>query len=135
MLQCVTVCCSVLQCVANHMLQITGAKFVGPDISIEGSMLLYLLQCVTVCCSVLKCVAIHDVVVLVAAGCSELQCVTNHVHKIHGPRHFNKGRDKVALVAVCCGMLQCVAVCCSVLRCVAVLCSFTQYRAVCCSVV
>jgi len=38
------------------MLQITGAKFVGPDISIEDAMLLYLLQCVTVCCSVLQCV-------------------------------------------------------------------------------
>jgi len=35
----------------------------------------------------------------------------------------------VAVIAVCCSVLQCVAVCCSVLQCVAVCCSvFAQYR-------
>jgi len=48
-LQCVAVCCSVLQCVA-----------------VECMYLLSVLQCVAVCCSVLQCVAVC---------CSVLQCV------------------------------------------------------------
>ena len=40
----------------------------------------------------------------------------------------------VAVFAVCCSVLQCVAVCCSVLQCVAVCCSVLQCIAVCCSV-
>jgi len=65
-----SVCCSVLQCVAS------------------------VLQCVAVCCNVLQCVAvvqwrgIFSVLQCVAVCCSVLQCV-----------------------AVCCSVLQCVAVC------------------------
>ena len=40
----------------------------------------------------------------------------------------------VAIVAVCCSVLQRVAVCCSVLQCVAACCSVLQCVAVCCSV-
>ena len=40
----------------------------------------------------------------------------------------------VAIVAVCCSVLQCAAVCCSVLQCAAVCCSVLQCAAVCCNV-
>ena len=97
MLQCVAVCCSVLQCVALFFYW-----FCSFFCQVR-------LQRVAVCCSVLQCVAVSGVVVLlvlflllsgessvlqrVAACCSVLQ---------HG--------------AVCCSVLQCAAVCCSVLQ-------------------
>jgi len=49
-LQCVAVCCSVLQCVAKYRADFGGC----------------VLQCVAVCCSVLQCVAVC---------CSVSQCV------------------------------------------------------------
>ena len=45
-----------------------------------------------------------------------------------------KVAKRLAVVAVCCSVLQCVAVCCSVLQCVAVCLSVLQCVAVCCSV-
>jgi len=99
----VSVCCSVLQCVA-----------------VRGS----LLQCVAVRCSVMQGVLVCSIprkqrdcpfareFVLqgVAVRCSVVQCS-----------------------AVWCSVLQCVAVCCSVLQCVAVCCSVLQCVAVCSS--
>jgi len=55
--QCVTVCCSVLQCSAAHGMQ---GSFIG--IAVRRGVL----QCVAVCCSVLQCVAVC---------CSVSQCV------------------------------------------------------------
>jgi len=51
-LQCVAVCCSVLQCVAACMPRDLPAN--SPGVSVHDSVL----QCVTVCCSVLQCVAV-----------------------------------------------------------------------------
>ena len=48
-LQCVAVCCSVLQCGCNE----TGCSSLG-----HGLNSMYRLQCVAVCCSVLQCVAV-----------------------------------------------------------------------------
>ena len=61
-LQCVAVCCSVLQCVAV-LLQCVAVCY-------------SVLQCVAVRCSVLQCVAVcYSVLQCVAVCCSVLQCV------------------------------------------------------------
>ena len=56
--RCITVCCSVLQCVA-----------VRPTLHVCFSVL----QCVTVCCSVLQCVAVRPIL---HVCCSVLQCAS-----------------------------------------------------------
>jgi len=48
LVQCVAVCCSVLQCVAHHYTVLIA----------RSKGLLKLVQCVAVCCSVLQCVAV-----------------------------------------------------------------------------
>jgi len=62
LLQCVTVCCSVLWRVAVSVLH-NGAKTLTEALFARTSEPL---QCVAVCCSVLQCVAVC---------CSMLQCV------------------------------------------------------------
>ena len=64
---------------------------------------------------------LHFFQLCVAACCSVLHCVASI--------SFNFVEQWVAL---CCGVMQCVAVCCSVLQCVAVCCSVLQCVAVCC---
>jgi len=112
-MQCVAVCCSVLQ---------LGALFFPSTYSLHLTTLPTnqsatpcVLQCGAVCCSVVQCFAVNCKVFFYAqlflmgtaalyrvcsTGCSVLQCV-----------------------AVCCNVLQCVAVCCGVLQCVAVCCN------------
>ena len=92
-LQCVAVCCSVLQC--NNQLRIsleseTGSEGGGGDVAVCCSVL----QCVAVCCSVLPYVAMR---------CSASQCAEVCCRVLHG-------------VAAYCIMLQRVAACCSVLQ-------------------
>ena len=89
-LQCVAVCCSVLQCVAGYMTCYTSCLVVCCS----------MLQCVAVCCSVLQCAA---------AYCSVLQCVAVFVF---APNSCN--RFTFPVVAVCCNALHCVG-CCRVL--------------------
>ena len=107
MLQCVAVCCSVLQCVALSRSEKDALVF---DVCL---LCVFLLQCVAVCCSVLQC-------------CSALQCVAVCVDLAHTGQdpgsdfaacHRAKPRQQAAF------SLQCGAVCCSVLKCVAVCCS------------
>jgi len=57
-LQCVAVCCGVLQCVAHNESQVNE--------SCECSNPFICTVCVAVCCSALQCAAV---------GCSALQCV------------------------------------------------------------
>ena len=97
-LQCVTVCCSVMQFVAGvpvSVLQRVRLARIYAVIYVRG-------KCVAVCYSVLQCVAvccsIYRVLLLESLLC-------------------------VLCVAMCCSVLQCVAVCCSVLQCVAMCCS------------
>ena len=91
-LQCVAVCCSVLQCVVVPVGGNSHVAWVAVFCSV--------LQCVAVCCRVLQCVVVpvggNSHVACVAVCCRVLQCVT-----------------------VCCRVLQSVAVCCSVLQCLA----------------
>jgi len=85
-LQCVAVCCSVLQCVAVSV----GTLITPQNASHQTSHV----RCVCVCdvlWCVLQCIAVCCRVQGVTVCCSVLQCV-----------------------AVCCSVLQCVAVCCSV---------------------
>ena len=70
MLQCVAVCCSVLQCVSGCVFEHdrnmdTGAWCVA--------VLCSMLQCVVVCCSVLQCVAVCcSVLVAVSLNMTEI---------------------------------------------------------------
>jgi len=62
-LQCVAVCCSVLQCADSVFVSLAfSVSLVHQRVAVCCSVL----QCVAVCCSVLQCVAVC---------CSELQCV------------------------------------------------------------
>ena len=86
-LQCLTVCCSVLQRVLFRVVLLYCRCVVCCVV----------LQCVAACCSVLQCVA---------ACCSVLQCVLSVWS------YYTAG---VWYVAMCCMVLQCIAVCGSVL--------------------
>ena len=65
MLQCVAVCCSVLQCVAVEAGSEGGRDTRGVCVRLV-SICCKVLQSVAVCCSVLQCVAVC---------CSGLECV------------------------------------------------------------
>jgi len=99
MLQCVAVCCSMLQ-------------IPRPQVCCS------VLQYVAVCCSVLQCVAVC---------CSVLQMSTEFEKSVSGGGGGKRKLRGSKCVAVRCSALQCVAVCCSVLQCVAV-CSKYQQR-------
>jgi len=130
-LQCVAMCCSVLQCVASadlHYAPLLGTcaytftcicntlqhhcnAFV---VHCSGDYLPFLsTQCFAVFCSVLKCVLVC---------CSMFQFVAVVINVTYPP----SVRIVLQCVAVCCSVVQCVAVCCSVLQCVAVCCSVLQ---------
>jgi len=91
-LQCVAVCCSVLQCAAVYQWSSLHRYLV---VAAMGHCDCFVLQCVAVCCSVLQCVAVyqwsplHRYLAVAAMGCC----------------------DCVALQNVCGSVLQCVAVC------------------------
>jgi len=109
MLQCIAVCCSVLQCdlLRSPLNNVPGFKS---------------LQCVAVCCSVLQCVAVCcRVLQCDAVCCSVLQCVAVCCSVISwDPLRIT------FLVQNRCSMSQCVAVCRSVSQCVAVELPFEQ---------
>jgi len=105
MLQCVEVCCSVLQC-CNR----TAFSDRPPIlISVVGVNPKNILQCVAVCCSVLQCVAVC---------CSVLQCCNRTAFSDRPPIVISivglNPKNMLQCVAVCCSVLKCVAVCCSV---------------------
>jgi len=111
-LQCVALCCSVLQHVAVHR-----------GVSRCVVVMERILQSVcAVCCSVLRRGNIFCAWFLqcVAMSCNdEMSFAVSSCRVLQG-------------VAGCCRVLQCVAVCCSVLQIVAVFCSVLQCVAVCC---
>ena len=103
MLQCVAVCCSVLQ-----------SSFL---IASFARMTLGSIECPLLCCSVLQCAAVY---------CRVLQCVAvcysvlQSSFLIVSLARMTFGSIECPLP--CCSVLQCAAVCCSVLECVAVCC-------------
>jgi len=108
-LQCVAVCCSVLQCVAEtHIPELTAQHQSKRP------------KCVAACCSVLQCVAVccsgaytRTYGAAPANELSVLQCVAEtHVPELTA-QHQSK---QLKCVVVYCSVLQCVAVCCSVLQ-------------------
>ena len=120
MLQCIAVCCIVLQCVL-----LVRSKWSSERIS-ENFYIQYclcahnsVLQCVAVCCSVLQCVAVCCIVLQCVAVC----CFVFYWYVVNGVANGLlriSGYDIVYKhTTVCCSVLQCVAVCCSVLQCVA----------------
>jgi len=126
-LQCVTVCCSVLQYVAAHWTE---------DLP----------KCIALCCSVSQCVAVHRIVLqrvavcrsAFALCCSVLQCFAVCCNVLQCDAYLSarssSAGDCSHCIAVCCSVLQCVAVCCSVLQYVALCESVSQCVAVCRSV-
>ena len=100
MLQCVAVCCSVLQCVAVAIV----SCFLFIVIYIMWHDTFKCVQFDTVCCSVLQ---------RVAAACLVL----------HTLQSFILSDITFKCVAACCSVLQCVAVYCSVLQFAALCCS------------
>jgi len=139
-LQCVAVCCSVLQCLPClilchdsfvHVPWLINFCRCSQNGSLWWTLLATKVVCVAVCCSVLQCVAVCR---------SLLQC---------GVVEWKPLVDSGNKGSLCCGMLQCVAGRCSMLQCVAAewkplmdsagnkssLChSVLRYVAVCCSV-
>ena len=106
LLQCDTVCCSMLQRVAVCC---SGAVILINVKNIESQdRCCCVLQWVAVGCSEWQCVAVC---------CSGLQCVA-----------VCRGALCMSPCKPCCSVLQCVAVCCSVLQCVAVCCSVLQWH-------
>jgi len=106
-LQCVAVCCSVLQSKVHTVSVLTRQE-----------------TCMVVCCSVLPCVAVR---------CSLVQSgAFQGTHSISTQKRRDVYGSVLQSVAVCCRVLSCVAVWCSVLQCVAVRCSALQCVAVCC---
>jgi len=130
-LQCVAVCCSVLQCVAIEVSQ--GAQFARLTCCMMSIWIQHIshIDCnriaviVSSCCSVLrlKC-AVSVLQCVTIEVCCGLQCVTIEVlRETYGLQQ----RDSICV-------LQCVAKCRCVLQCLAVSRSVLQYVAVCCSV-
>jgi len=126
-LQCVAVCCSVLQCVAEIHRSIHWRQHVystQDGVKLDKYMYIYIYTYEHIyihnymytlhakCCRVLLSVAVC---------CSMLQCVAmccSYMYNLH-----------TECGAVCCSVLQCVAVCCSVLQRVAAICTpYTPQR-------
>jgi len=141
-LQCVALCCSVLQRIAvwevRYRCHDPSGCF-GATVAVWCSVL----QCVAVCCCVRGTSSVPpsldtlccSVLQSVAACCSGLQCA-RYVFSATIPRDV-----VLQCVAVCCSVLQCVAVCCNVLQCESYVLGATIPRdvvlrcvAVCCSV-
>jgi len=122
-LQCVAVCCSVLQTAIKRFPEVWEKTIaIHLDWRCITMELRYssVLQRVAACCSVLQCIAVCcSVLPCVAVCCSVLQCVAVYCS---------------ARQCECCSVLQCVAMCCSVLQRVAACCSVVQCIKVCCSV-
>jgi len=132
-LQCVAVCCRVLQCVVRH----PRLCHSSPQVVLQHGAAC----CVTTCYCVLDaCVAVR---------CSVLQCVVRRLCHffLPRPRVCYSVLQRVVLqrvtafcmcvlrhVAVCCSVLQCVELPCIALQCVSLCCSVIQYVAACCSV-
>jgi len=151
LVQCVAVCCSVLQCVAVATEVPEDAAFLAPLLlHVPGKVCCSVLQCVAVCCSVLQWQLRYPktrhlwrrfystcLVKCVAVCCSVLQCVAVATEVPEDAAYLAPllSTCLVQCVAVCCIALQCVAVRCSVLHRTAVCCSALQCNAVCCSVV
>ena len=123
LLQCVAVCCSVLQYVA--VLQYATALCVLVYMCCCTRLPLsrhVLLQSVAMCCSVLQCIVVCwsmlpccSVLPSCACWCT---CVAAHLYLSafsisYSPR--TQTLHVVQCVVECCSVLQCVAVCCSVL--------------------
>ena len=90
-LQCVAVCCSVMQKSAHdtrHSLKLTSLQFALQCVAVCCSVL----QCVSVCCSVLQCVAEIGTrqVTFANANFSRLQQSTSHCSTVqHTAAHCN----------------------------------------------
>jgi len=134
-LQCVAVCCSVLQCAFFLLLLAKKSQF---QVLQRAAVCCSVLQCATVCCSVLQCVAaccsvLQHVAVLLNAVCILLSANGKKV-SIPGVEHDAVCCSALLCVTVRCSALLRVTARCSVLQRVAVRCSVLQRVAVCCSV-
>jgi len=126
MLQCITVCCSVLQCVAVYY---SVLQCIPVCCSVLQCVAVYysVLQCITVRRSVFQCVAVYSSVLqCITVCCSVLQChiMLQCASVWHASnRHLRSTRFYLGFGTISCttySMLQCIAVCYSMLQCAAV---------------
>ena len=114
-LQCIAVCCSVLQCVAGLVRLLCFHMLSHVAYMRQSSVCYIVLQCVAVCCGMFQ----YDAVLCWA-------CQTAEVSHAESCDIY----ETVVHVLQC--VLQCVAVRCSVLQSAAGCCSILQYIAVLC---
>ena len=147
MLQCVVMCCSVMQGAITRYLSTPKrerAKEGGRERERKNDSVLQRVAECTSACQELKSTdeashPTHAIGYSLVAVCSVLQCIAVRISASPELKSTDEviappGRIEHSLVAVCCSVLQCIAVCCSVWQCVAVCCSVLQCVAVCCSV-
>jgi len=119
MLQCVAVCCSVLQCVAVCWMCCSVLQCVAGDFCIRTYKIRFTCKNKTQMCTHVNthiCVLQN-----VAVGCYVMQMFLVYANTRYD-LHANTRRrcaHMLQRVSVCCNVWQCVAVCCRVLQCVA----------------
>jgi len=136
-LQCVAVCCSVLQWLVRQRNEACATH--------ECVMLPTLMSHVTwvhckrekhrceqcaevVCCNVLQYAAVYcSVLQSGIVWCSLLQCVDVKHYLWHRRSDTTRKCAVLECAAVCCSVLQCATTCWSVLECAAVCCSVLQW--------
>jgi len=116
-LQCVAVCCSVLQCDTNVNESCHRLRIVDVHGSVDSDCVAVCCDCVAVCCDVSQYVSLTCIVLqCVAVCCSVLQMRMSHVTQISSWMCTAK-RSVLQCVAMCCNCERCVAgvlqVCCS----------------------
>ena len=107
MLQCVAVCCSVLQCVA---------------------------ECFAVCCSTKSPALIHVFERNIQEDIVEIVKSQGIARSLLEVAVWCVCCSVLQRVAACCSVLQCFIACCSAFWCVAVCCSALKYNKECCCV-
>jgi len=110
-LQCVAVCCSVLQ--RNFLVSIRGLCILLDEEEkafSSGVLCCGVLQCVALYCNALQCAAFHCVLHCVEACCSALQCVASHCSA------WQRVAVQYPCVARCCSVYVSCSMCCSVLQ-------------------
>ena len=127
-LQGVAVCCSVLQCVAIHIMSHVTYEWCNRGMPLTQGLATHV-QCAAVCCSVLQCVlsvSIHIMSHLTYEWYNGMSHVTYESVMSHMNDAIEWCLSHKASQPIC-SVLQRVAVCCSVLQCIAVCCSVLQY--------
>jgi len=122
MLQCVALCCSVLQCVAADVCESHPVHAPVTLLSVTPHVIATtgVLQCVAVCCSVLQCVAVCCSMLQYAAQRVAVCCSVLQRDVVSTPLSVTfrilAARSALQCVAMLCSVLQLVEMCCSIAK-------------------